>query len=111
MPGLASRNFVVLAATSLLTTAPPGINSAPDTFGSQITAEHFVPGAPCRSPEMGPIPEGRQRFPVRRTMKHNRIDARRDLSIGEIRICAEPSNPRNQVSRPTDHVTYALGAT
>jgi len=43
LPGLASRNFVVLAATSLLTTAPPGINSAPDTFGSQITAEHFVP--------------------------------------------------------------------
>ena len=43
LPGLASRNFVVLAATSLLTTAPPVINSAPDTFGSQITAEHFVP--------------------------------------------------------------------
>src|SRR5262249_4544905 len=43
LPGLASRNFVVLAATSLLTTSPPVINSAPDTFGSQITAEHFVP--------------------------------------------------------------------
>src|SRR5262249_717357 len=105
MPGLASRNFVVLAATSLLTTSPPVTNSAPDTFREPDYCSILYPcmplRAPCRPPEMGPTPEGRQRFPVRRTMKHNRVDARRDLSLGEVHLVASLGKDAGGLSAST----------
>src|SRR5215831_9672285 len=57
--------------------------------------------APCRPPEMGPTPEGRQRFPVRRTMKHNRVDARRDLSLGEVHLVASLGKDAGGLSAST----------
>src|SRR5262249_12608707 len=59
------------------------------------------PRALCRPPEMGPIPEGRQRFPVRRTMKHNRVDARRDLSLGEVHLVASLGKDAGGLSAST----------
>src|SRR5262245_55229747 len=50
---------------------------------------------------MGPTPEGRQRFPVRRTMKHNRTDARRDLSLGEVHLVASLGKDAGGLSAST----------
>src|SRR5262249_26226745 len=102
LPGLASRNFVVLAATSLLTTSPPVINSAPDTFREPDYCRTFcTPVCHCGRHVWARHSKVVKGSRSDRTMKHNRIDARRDLSLGEVHLVASLGKDAGGLSAST----------